>query len=141
MKRPLGIYALCLAVLASLAGAISCWTEIVPRLLAGPGAMTWLEWLAVVVLSALPFSVPPAAIGTWQRTRWAPAAVLVWGALWIGEMILTLVAAGALIRLSAPDWFLPWVAILGSALALAGVVSYVGRVVSAEDRRESSTST
>jgi hypothetical protein len=141
MKRPLGIYIVSLAVLASLAGAISCWTEIVPRLISGPGPRTWIEWLAVVVLSALPFSVPPAVIAVWWRIRWAPAAVFVWGVLWIGEMILTVVAAGALAGLRGPEWVFPWMAVLFAVYALARLVGYVGRAVSAAAAPDRASST
>jgi len=109
---------------------VGCWAAVVPRLIAGVGPKTWMEWLAVCVLSALPFSVPPAVIGLLQRAPWAPGAVLAWGVLWVAELALTLVAAGALTGLSGPEWFVPWTAIIGAALALAGMVRYVGRVVS-----------
>ncbi len=133
MKRPLGIYLLCLVVLASLAGGIVCWTAIVPRLIVGPGPITWVEWLAIAILSALPFSAPPAAVGAWQRSRWAPGAVAIWGALWVGEMTLTFVAAGALAGLGGVEWVLPWIAILVAAFGLAAVVRFVRRVVSTGD--------
>ena len=141
MKRPLGIYVLCAAVLASLAGAMSCWSAIVPRLISGPGPKSWVEWVALAVLTALPFSVPPAAVGAWQRSHWAPGAVLIWGSLWIGEMALTFLAAGALAGISGPEWFLPWVAVLGCALGLGSVVRYVGRAVSAAAGERSRSST
>ena len=125
-----GILLLILVMLASLGLGVSCWTAVVPRLIAGIGPKTWMEWLAVCVLSALPFSVPPAVIGLLQRAGWAPGAVLVWGVLWVAELALTLAAAGSFAGLSGPEWFVPWTAIIGAALALAGIVRYVGRVVS-----------
>ncbi len=129
MKRPLGIYLLCVVMLGSLAAGIYGWAAIVPRLTVGSGPKTWVEWLAVVLLSAMPFSVPPAFLGAWQRLSWAPAAVAIWGALWVGVMTLTFVAAGALAGLKGPEWVLPWVAILAAAVALSEVVRYVRRRV------------
>jgi hypothetical protein len=98
-------------------------------LIIGSGPKTWVEWLAVVVLSALPISIPPAMIGLWQRARWAPEAVLLWGILLVGELALTLMAAGALAGLSGPEWFVPWTAVVGGAFALGALVRYVRRAV------------
>lgn len=129
MKRPLGIYLLIVVMLGSLLAGIYGWSAIVPRLIAGSGPKAWVEWLAVVILSAMPFSVPPAVVGTWQRARWAPGAVAVWGAIWVAEVTLTLVAAGALAGLSGPAWILPWIAIFAAAVAVSEVVRYVRRRV------------
>ncbi len=125
MRPPRGIVLLSILILGSLFGGISCWAAIVPRLIAGTGPKTWVEWLAVVVLSAVPMSIPPALIGLWQRAAWAPEAVLLWGILLVGEMALTLVAAGSLAGLSGPEWFVPWTAVLGAAFALRALVRYV----------------
>lgn len=125
MKPPRGIVLLSLLILASLFVGISCWAAIVPRLLTGSGPKTWIEWLAVVVLSTLPISIPPALIGLWQRAGWAPGAVLLWGVLLVGELALTLVAAGSLAGLSGPEWFVPWTAVVGAAFALGALVRYV----------------
>jgi hypothetical protein len=122
-----GIVLLSLLILASLVVGISCWAAIVPRLIADPGPKTWIEWLALVVLSALPISIPPALIGLWQRASWAPGAILVWGGLLIGELALTLVAAGSLAGLSGPEWFVPWTAVVAAAFALGTLVRYVRR--------------
>jgi len=132
MRPPRGIVLLSLLILASLFVGISCWAAIVPRLIIGSGPKTWMEWLAVVVLSALPISIPPALIGLWQRARWAPEAVLLWGILLVGELALTLVAAGSLAGLSGPEWFVPWTAIVGAAFALDALVRYVRRAIGAK---------
>ena len=130
MKRPLGIYLLCIVMIGSLLAGIYTWAAIVPRLIAGSGPKAWVEWLAVVVLSAMPFSVSPAVVGTWQRSEWAPGAVFVWGALWVSELTLTIVAMGALAGLKGPEWMLPWAALLAAAVAVSEVVRYVRRRVS-----------
>jgi hypothetical protein len=127
MKRPLGILLLCILILASLFVGIACWTVIVPRLIAAPGPKTMLEWLAVIVLSALPLSVPPAMVGLWQGAGWASGAVAVWGALWVSELTLTLIAAGALAGIGGPEWFVPWLAMIAAVLAVAALVRYVRR--------------
>lgn len=139
-KRPLGIYLLCLVVLATLAGGIYWWTAVVPRLISGTGPKPAVEWIAIIVLSALPFSAPPAAIGAWQRSRWAPGAVAIWGALCIGEVILTFLPAGILAGLTGTEWVLSWIAILCAVGALVGVVRYVGRVVAAVSEPSSASS-
>lgn len=132
MKR--GTILLTVLILASLLVGIFCWAAVVPRLIVGTGPKTWMEWLAVVVLSALPVSIPPALIGLWQRSSWAPGAVLLWGMLLVGELALTLAAAGALAGLSGPEWFLPWAAIVGSAFALRELDRYVRRAVAEKER-------
>ena len=136
MKRTPGTLLLGVLILASLPVGIFCWAAVVPRLIVGSGPKTWMEWLAVVVLSALPVSIPPAWIGLWQRSSWAPGAVLLWGMLLVGELALTLVAAGALAGLSGPEWFVPWTAIVGGAFALRELDRYVRRVVAAKEEQE-----
>lgn len=121
-----------LLILASLFVGISCWAAIVPRLVTGSGPRALVEWLAVVVLSALPISIPPALIGLWQRSRWAAAAVLLWGVLLVSELALTLFAAGALAGLTGPEWFVPWTAVVAAAFTLASLVRYVRRTVGAK---------
>jgi hypothetical protein len=128
VRQPRGIVLLSLLILASLFVGISCWAAIVPRLTAGTGPKTWFEWLAVLVLSGLPISIPPALIGLWQRAGWAPGTVLAWGALLVGELALTIAAAGSLAGLSGPEWFVPWTAVVGAAFALGALVRYVRRV-------------
>jgi len=118
---------LSLLILGSLFVGIFCWAAIVPRLITGPGPKAWIEWLAVAVLSALPISIPPALIGLLQRATWAPGAVLLWGVLLVGELALTLAAAGLLAGLSWPEWFVPWTAVAGAAFALSALVRYVRR--------------
>jgi hypothetical protein len=136
VKRPGGILLLGAVILASLFVGIYCWAAIVPRLVVGSGPKTWPEWLAVVVLSALPVSIPPAIIGLWQRSRWAPRAVLIWGMLLVGELALTLIAVGSLAGLTGAEWFVPWSAVVGAAFALAGLVRYVRRAVGARSAPE-----
>ena|SRR5438876_227666 len=127
MRPPRGIVLLSILILGSLLAGISCWAAIVPRLIAGTGPKTWMEWLAVAVLSALPISIPPALIGLLQRATWAPEAVLLWGVLLVGELALALVAAGSLAGLNGPEWFVPWTAVAGAAFALRALVRYVRR--------------
>ena len=120
-------------ILASLVVGIYCWAAVVPRLIVGSGPKAWMEWLAVIVLSALPISIPPALIGLWQRSTWASGAVLLWGLLLIAELGLTLAALGALAGLTGPEWFVPWTAIVAAAFALRALVEYVRRAVATKD--------
>ena len=133
MKHGRAVFLLSVLILASLLVGIYCWAAVVPRLIVGSGPKTWMEWLAVVVLSALPISIPPALIGLWQRSTWAPGAVLLWGLLLIGELALTLAAVGALAGLTGPEWFVPWTAVLAAAFALRSLVEYVRRAMAAKD--------
>jgi|SRR6185312_5412146 len=133
MKPARRIFWLSVLILASLAVGIYCWAAVVPRLIVGSGPKNWMEWLAVVVLSALPISIPPALIGVWQRSTWAAGAVLLWGLLLVGELALTLAAVGALAGLSGPEWFVPWTAVVAAAFALRALVEHVRRVVAEKE--------